>query len=75
MEAMRAVVFDAYGTLFDVQDAVAAVCERRFPGYGKALLRPLQRLGMPMGKRDGDGWIAPPARWIFSSGGGILVVS
>lgn len=37
MEAMRAVVFDAYGTLFDVQDAVAAVCERRFPGYGKAL--------------------------------------
>ncbi|GAB6933414.1 haloacid dehalogenase type II [Calditerricola satsumensis] len=37
MEAMRAVVFDAYGTLFDVQDAVAAVCDRRFPGYGKAL--------------------------------------
>lgn len=37
MEAMRAVVFDAYGTLFDVQDAVAAVCDRRFPGYGKAI--------------------------------------
>ncbi|HEY8342489.1 MAG TPA: haloacid dehalogenase type II [Calditerricola sp.] len=37
MEARRAVVFDAYGTLFDVQEAVAALCERRFPGYGKTI--------------------------------------
>jgi 2-haloacid dehalogenase len=31
---IRAVVFDAYGTLFDIQ-SVAAVTEEAFPGYGE----------------------------------------
>ena len=34
--APRAVLFDAYGTLFDVF-SVAALAERRFPGQGAAL--------------------------------------
>jgi 2-haloacid dehalogenase len=33
---MRAVAFDAYGTLFDVF-SVTALCERLFPGHGAAL--------------------------------------
>ena len=33
---LRAVVFDAYGTLFDVH-SVAALAEQRFPGYGPRL--------------------------------------
>jgi 2-haloacid dehalogenase len=33
---LRAVVFDAYGTLFDVH-SVVAVAERLFPGHGTAL--------------------------------------
>jgi 2-haloacid dehalogenase len=32
----RTIVFDAYGTLFDVQ-SVVAVCERQFPGHGAEL--------------------------------------
>jgi len=35
---MKAIVFDAYGTLFDVH-AVAQACEREFPGDGAALSR------------------------------------
>jgi len=35
---MKAIVFDAYGTLFDVHSVVAA-CEREFPGHGAALSR------------------------------------
>lgn len=35
---MKAVVFDAYGTLFDVH-SVAAACEHHFPGQGAALSR------------------------------------
>jgi 2-haloacid dehalogenase len=31
---IKAVVFDAYGTLYDIQ-SVAAVTERAFPGYGE----------------------------------------
>lgn len=33
---LRAVVFDAYGTLFNV-NAVSAECERRYPGHGARL--------------------------------------
>jgi 2-haloacid dehalogenase len=33
MENIKAVVFDAYGTLFDVH-TVAARCEQEFPGFG-----------------------------------------
>jgi len=33
---MKAVVFDAYGTLFDVHSVIEA-CEREFPGQGTAL--------------------------------------
>ena len=32
--SIKAVVFDAYGTLFDIQ-SVAAVTEEAFPGYGE----------------------------------------
>jgi len=32
----RAMVFDAYGTLYDVH-SVASACERRWPGAGAAL--------------------------------------
>ena len=35
---VRAVVFDAYGTLFDVH-SLAAACEAAFPGRGEALNR------------------------------------
>jgi 2-haloacid dehalogenase len=38
MFAIRALVFDAYGTLFDVHSVVAE-CERRFPGRGAELSR------------------------------------
>ena len=31
---IKAVVFDAYGTLYDIQ-SVAAVTEQAFPGYGE----------------------------------------
>src|SRR5205807_434206 len=31
---VKAVVFDAYGTLYDIQ-SVAAVTEQAFPGYGE----------------------------------------
>jgi 2-haloacid dehalogenase len=34
--AIHAVVFDAYGTLFDIQ-SVAAVTEEAFPGYGEII--------------------------------------
>ncbi|HEV3240792.1 MAG TPA: hypothetical protein VG429_10345 [Casimicrobiaceae bacterium] len=34
--AVDALVFDAYGTLFDVQ-SVATLAERLFPGHGAAL--------------------------------------
>jgi len=33
---MKALVFDAYGTLFDVHSVIEA-CEREFPGHGKEL--------------------------------------
>jgi 2-haloacid dehalogenase len=33
---MKAIVFDAYGTLFDVF-SVTSLCEHLFPGYGKRL--------------------------------------
>jgi 2-haloacid dehalogenase len=33
---MKAVVFDAYGTLYDVQ-SVAAITEQAFPGYGELI--------------------------------------
>jgi 2-haloacid dehalogenase len=36
MENIKAVVFDAYGTLFDVH-TVAARGEQEFPGYGKQI--------------------------------------
>lgn len=36
MTSIRAVVFDAYGTLFDVY-SVAARAEQLFPGKGEAL--------------------------------------
>src|SRR5208283_2444542 len=35
---MKALVFDAYGTLFDVQSVIQA-CESEFPGQGAALSR------------------------------------
>ncbi|SFV05778.1 2-haloacid dehalogenase [Alicyclobacillus macrosporangiidus] len=35
---IRAVVFDAYGTLFDVHSVVAA-CETAFPGYGTQIIQ------------------------------------
>jgi 2-haloacid dehalogenase len=35
---MKALVFDAYGTLFDVHSVVQA-CEREFPGHGATLSR------------------------------------
>lgn len=38
MNSVRAVVFDAYGTLFDVH-SVATECERLFPGNGASLSR------------------------------------
>jgi len=34
--SIKAVVFDAYGTLFDIQ-SVAAVTEQAFPGYGEII--------------------------------------
>ena len=34
--SIKAVVFDAYGTLFDIQ-SVAAVTEQTFPGYGEII--------------------------------------
>ena len=33
---IKAVVFDAYGTLYDVQ-SVAAITEEAFPGYGEII--------------------------------------
>ena len=33
---IRALVFDAYGTLFDVH-SVIALCDRKFPGQGAEL--------------------------------------
>ena len=33
---IKAVVFDAYGTLYDIQ-SVASVTERAFPGYGEVI--------------------------------------
>ena len=33
---IKAVVFDAYGTLYDIQ-SVAAVTEAAFPGYGEII--------------------------------------
>jgi FMN phosphatase YigB (HAD superfamily) len=33
---IKAVVFDAYGTLYDIQ-SVAAVTEQAFPGYGEII--------------------------------------
>src|SRR5215510_910889 len=33
---IKAVVFDAYGTLYDIQ-SVASVTDRAFPGYGEAI--------------------------------------
>ena len=33
---IKAVVFDAYGTLYDIQ-SVASVTERAFPGYGELI--------------------------------------
>jgi 2-haloacid dehalogenase len=33
---IKAVVFDAYGTLYDTQ-SVAAVTEQAFPGYGELI--------------------------------------
>lgn len=38
MEQIKGVVFDAYGTLLDVE-SVAMACETRFPGHGIALTR------------------------------------
>jgi len=38
MQAFRALVFDAYGTLFDVH-SVEALCEERWPGKGAQLTR------------------------------------
>jgi len=35
-KTLRAVAFDAYGTLFDVH-SVAALAEQRFPGQGVRL--------------------------------------
>jgi 2-haloacid dehalogenase len=35
---LKAVVFDAYGTLYDIQ-SVAAVTEQAFPGYGEIITR------------------------------------
>ena len=47
---IKAIVFDAYGTLYDVQ-SVAAVTEETFPGYGEIItqigarsLKPLHQL-------------------------------
>jgi 2-haloacid dehalogenase len=36
MMTIKAVVFDAYGTLYDIQ-SVASVTERAFPGYGEVI--------------------------------------
>jgi len=36
MMTIKAVVFDAYGTLYDIQ-SVASVTERAFPGYGELI--------------------------------------
>ena len=33
---IKAVVFDAYGTLYDIQ-SVAAITDRAFPGYGEII--------------------------------------
>jgi 2-haloacid dehalogenase len=33
---IKAVVFDAYGTLYDIQ-SVAAVTDQAFPGYGEMI--------------------------------------
>ena len=33
---IKAVVFDAYGTLYDVQ-SVAAITDEAFPGYGEII--------------------------------------
>ncbi len=33
---IKAVVFDAYGTLYDIQ-SVAAITEEAFPGYGEII--------------------------------------
>lgn len=35
---VKAIVFDAYGTLFDVT-AVSTVCEKLFPGNGEIISR------------------------------------
>ena len=32
----KAIVFDAYGTLYDIQ-SVAAITEQTFPGYGEVI--------------------------------------
>ena len=42
---IKAVVFDAYGTLYDVQ-SVAAVIEETFPGYGEIVTQiwPIKQL-------------------------------
>ncbi len=39
---IKAVVFDAYGTLYDIQ-SVAAITEEAFPGYGE-IITPIWRL-------------------------------
>jgi 2-haloacid dehalogenase len=33
---IKALVFDAYGTLYDIQ-SVAAITEQEFPGYGEII--------------------------------------
>jgi 2-haloacid dehalogenase len=33
---IKAVVFDAYGTLYDIQ-SVADITEKKFPGYGELI--------------------------------------
>src|ERR1700759_4548863 len=40
--SIKAVVFDAYGTLYDIQ-SVASVTEQAFPGYG-GIITPVWRI-------------------------------
>ena len=45
MEKPRAVLFDAYGTLFDVY-SVGLLAEQMFPGHGERLAGVLERVDM-----------------------------
>ena len=73
---IKAVVFDAYGTLYDIQ-SVAAVTEQAFPGYGDIItqvwrIKQLEYTWMrSLMRRYQDFSVIPGIRWPTRSGFGL----